>query len=971
MIASWVVMRGAAAILVSALLLGAAPALADGTADEAEIHFRLGNERFRKGDFGEALSHFLLSNRLVPNRNVVFNIAATYEQMKRYADAYRYYLDALAGEPDAKVQADIRAAMTRIAAHVAVLDVATTPPGATIYVDRKDLGSLGVAPRPFALPPGRYRVIAELEGHEPAYADAVDLTQGGTAKIALALKRVTGTVRVEAGGARGAAVRVDDPDGPVACKAPCDLALPPGPHEIHFEAEGRHAGSRRVTVPARGEVRVQVTLKPLTGSLVVETDERDAQVFVDGAARGRTPLVLGSLPIGRHKVRVAIHGYADEEREVEIRADEHARMLLELVPLREVTAVSRYAERADEAPSSVSILDRRELAAFGYPTIFESLRGLRGLSLSNDHTYPTVGVRGLGQPGDYGNRLLVLSDGQPLNDNLLNSSYIGADGRVDLHDVDRVEVVRGPGSLLYGAGAFSGVVNLVTRPRDEPTSVHFGVGSHDDAVIRARAGFHLNGGKDRGVWASVSAAHSTGSDLANTLIASPGSPRVASKVDAFDAVGTAGRAWWGPLTMQWFVHTRSELVPIGAYETTYGDARTAFSDTRMMAEVRYEPKITRWFELMTRAHANRYTFHGTYQYEGGRNVEDYAGTWLGAEARLVFTPLPELRLTAGGEAQLHPQATLEGRSDTATYLDEHDPYRFAAAYALADATPVRWLHLSGGARVDVYSTFGPIIVPRAAVIFKPPSGTVVKLMGGRAFRAPSIYEQVYNDANVSEVRSVDPKRGYTLGPESVYSGEVEVSQRFLTDWVALAAGHVSYVQGLIGTAPAVGCLPPAQGQATSCTHYANTASPSLVAGADVELRREWRKGFMLGATYGYQRAQLLDKTLADPRLVNVPEHVASLRGVAPVVRELLSFALRATLEAPRRIRAASAETTEMGVVLDAAVSGDVKAAGLHYTVGVYNIAGWRGQVPVGETFQSRTITQNGRTFLIDVLATFP
>jgi outer membrane receptor for ferrienterochelin and colicin len=962
-----------AALLLAAALLATPPARADGTADEADVQFRLGHERFKQGAYDEALAHFLVSNRLVPNRNVVFNIATTCEQLKRYADAYRYYLDALAGEGDPRAASAVRAALERIAPNVAVLDVTTTPPGATIYVDRKDLGSLGSAPRLFALPPGRYRVIAELAGYEPAVAEAVELTQGGRASIALTLAHILGTVSVEAGDAAGATVRVDDPDAAPAGVAPCELSLPPGAHELFFALPGRHATSRRVVVAARQSVKVAPALRPLTGSLVVETDERDAAVTVDGAPRGKTPSVIGSLPVGRHRVRVSLRGYAPEERDAEIKVDEQTRVTLELTPQREVTAVSRYAERLDEAPSSVSVIDGRELRAFGYPTIAESLRGVRGVSLNNDRAYWSIGIRGLGLPNDYGNRVLLLSDGQPLNDNLLNSAYVGSDGRADLHDVDRIEVVRGPGSLLYGAGAFSGVVNLVGRPRDEPSQVHASLGSYDDAVVRARAGFHYNHDEARGVWASVSAAHSAGTDVALTLKDPAGGPavRTASRADAFDSVGTAGRAWWGPATLQWFFHTRKQTLPIGAYETAFGDPRSNFRDTRLMTELRVEPKLGDQVQLMVRVHGNRYEFHGLFQYPDGVGAEDYYGTWFGAEARVVYTPIAAIRITAGGEGQLHPQATLEGRNTGGAYLDEHDPYRFAAAYALAEASPARWLRASAGARVDVYSTFGPIAVPRAALVFKPREGTVLKIMGGRAFRAPSIYEQVYNDGNVSEVRSVDPKRRWTLGPESVYSGELEASQRFLSDWIALAAAHVSHVQGLVVTTPTTGCLPAPAGQEASCTRYTNSGAPVLIAGGDVEVRREWRKGLMLAATYGYQRVAFLDPKRADPRVVNAPEHLASLRGVVPVVRELLSLALRATLEAPRRIRMESADTTEAGVILDAAVSGDVRAAGLHYTVGVYNIADFRAQYPVTETFLSRTMTQNGRTFLIDVTVSYP
>src|SRR4051812_11520802 len=77
---------------------------ADGQADEADLHFQIGAEAYKKSDFTTALEHFLASNRLVPNRNVMFNIARAYEQLQRYPEAYRYYVDAGRGESDAAVQ---------------------------------------------------------------------------------------------------------------------------------------------------------------------------------------------------------------------------------------------------------------------------------------------------------------------------------------------------------------------------------------------------------------------------------------------------------------------------------------------------------------------------------------------------------------------------------------------------------------------------------------------------------------------------------------------------------------------------------------------------------------------------------------------------------------------------------------------------------------------------------------------------
>ena len=267
-----------------------------------------------------------------------------------------------------------------------------------------------------------------------------------------------------------------------------------------------------------------------------------------------------------------------------------------------------------------------------------------------------------------------------------------------------------------------------------------------------------------------------------------------------------------------------------------------------------------------------------------------------------MTPVAWLRLTGGGEGQVSPEASLQGcctQGTTANYLDVSKPYQFGAAYALAEGSPLAWLRVSAGARVDVYSTFGAIVVPRAAFIFKPAKGTAIKLMGGRAFRAPSIYELYYNDGGASEAAGFEPARHLTLAPESVWSGELEVSQRFFEDWVALATGHVSYVEDLVRT---IDDMP---GNA-NVLRYANTP-PVLAIGAEGEIRREWRRGWMLGATYAYQSARLTIPAPGDPdsRLAAYPDHMASFRAVAPSCR---SSSRPGCASASRR-RGASAPST--------------------------------------------------------------
>lgn len=945
-------------------MLLAAEGRADGTADEADLQFRLGAAEFQRGSYEAALEHFFVSNRIAPNRNVLFNIGSAFEHLKRYADAHRYYSDALDGETDPQALKADQAALARVAPRVAVLEVVTDPPGATLYLDRKSLGSVGRAPRSLALQPGRYQVLAELDGYEPAESGELEARLGNSSPVELSLRRIVGTVRVAVSGALQAAVRVDDERAAPRCTAPCDLSLAPGEHELFFSADGYRAPPRTVIVNARAVTNATALMSPLTGSMLVEADEPGALITVDGQPAGFTPSVIQNVPVGRRHVHVALHGHLPADLEVEVQADRQAQPApVRLEPVHEVEAVSRYKEDVDDAPSSVTVISGEELRAFAYPTIAEALRGVRGFTISNDRAYPSASVRGLGQPEDYGNRLLVLSDGQSLNDDIDGSSHIGSDGRIDLGDVDRIEVVRGPGSLLYGAGALSGVVNLVTRPRDEPDSAGASVGVYDGATVHARANFHKSFGEGRGMWASVSGAQSDGQSVLVSLAGA--APSVATGVDAFSGIDTAGRAWDGPLTLQWLFNRRNQSVPVGAYGTIFGDPGTRLLDTRSMAELRYEPKLSDSVQLLLRGNANRSSSDEAFQ-ATPYAVERYEGIWYGAEARLAWTPRPGLRLTAGGEGQVHPVVVMHGQTlytDTAgSYLDQHAPYHFSAGYLIVDATLTPWIKFSGGARVDNYSTFGSIVVPRGAVIVKPTPGGTLKLMGGRAFRAPSVYEQNYNDGGITQLPGVDPTRGLSLTPESVWSGEVEYSQRFHTDWVALVDGYLSRVQDIISAQP--------DAPGSPVIRFQNSLTPVQLAGVEVELRRELRNQLMLSASYGFQRARYLTAQLADTSLVNAPQHLAALKAIVPIAPDVALLGLRGTLEAPRRIALAASDTTGTSLVLDATISGTLRSVGAHYTAGVYNLADQRVQVPVSSTFASRTIPQNGRTLLFQLDGSF-
>ncbi|HYP77131.1 MAG TPA: TonB-dependent receptor [Polyangiaceae bacterium] len=956
------------ALLVGALTLAPQLARADDLADQAELEFSLGADAYQRGDYKVALEHFLISNRLVANKNVLFNIARSYEQLKSYPAAFRYYSLALQSESEREAKLKINTALAQIKHYVMVLRVTTRPAGATLYIDRKDLGARGSSPQLLGLAPHSYKLIAEYPGYEPAVVDVPATTPGQELALDLELKPILGEVSFI--GDAGARVTVDGEPDSSACVVPCTRSLAEGSHVATFGQAGFHAAQQTFTVRAHQHEQLSVRLQALMGSALISSDEPGALVQIDGRASGFTPTII-SLPVGMHRVRLELNGFRPEDRQIGIALNGETRLNVVLVESEEVVAASRASEQVEDAPSSVTLVGERELSAFASPTIAEAVRGVPGIYLSDDRSYVTLGMRGLGRLGSYGNRLLVTYDGQAMNDDWIGSSYVGYDALTDLGDVQRIEVVRGPGSVLYGTNALSGVINVVSQNRTDP-GVSAGISTNQSGVARARVRGDVKLGKDGSAWASVALGRGNGRQFYfPEFVGSPGAADgVARNLDGFEAGTFRGRAAWKFVSLQWSAHTYEKQLPTAEFETLFGDPRTKQTDRRSYVELRAEPRLSDRVTVLSRLHWNHYTFRGEYARDpadGGVEIDSYRGSWLGVEERVQFSPLARLRLTLGGEGQLHYQVEQYGKDDDGVFLDDTGsngrPFQVGALYALADANLSSRAQLSLGVRLDAYSTFGSSLNPRAALIVKPYAAGNTKVIIGKAFRAPSIYELYYNDH--TQVQSP------YLNPESLYSLEVEHAHRFSPSLVATASAYANYAAHLISTL----------GESTTKDplHYENERSPLLVLGGEFGLRREFRQGAMFSLSYGFSLPRFLETNSAgdllslakasDKRSVaNAPLQLASLKAVVPILGRALSFGSRMSVEGPRFDRYENTSDLPQGktgaaVIVDLVFSGEEPRYGLRYAFGVYNALDWRYGVPVSSEFTQRSIVQDGRSFL--------
>ena len=247
--------------------------------------------------------------------------------------------------------------------------------------------------------------------------------------------------------------------------------------------------------------------------------------------------------------------------------------------------------------------------------------------------------------------------------------------------------------------------------------------------------------------------------------------------------------------------------------------------------------------------------------------------------------------------------------------------------------------------------------PRLAILVDTWKGGKIKLLGGKAFRSPSVYELHSSDS--------DRLPAADLKPEQVVSGELEVSQRITPSVLALVAGYTNYVTNLIELKDVGG----------GNLRYENSSAPVIVFGGEAELRREFRQGFMASATVSVQKALYLDAP--DLREVpNSPYVLGSMKGAAPIVGRSLVAMARVSVEGPRFDSFTGTTDVEpqlqsrFGIVGDLVFSGEIERLNARYAVGVYNLADSRYEAAPSREYRQRFLLQNGRTFLANVAVSF-
>ncbi len=163
--------------------------------------------------------------------------------------------------------------------------------------------------------------------------------------------------------------------------------------------------------------------------------------------------------------------------------------LRELLDVRVVTAATGIEQRVKDAPAAITVIEAAEWQAMGARTLFEAINNTPGVHISKAQTAIANSkpiIRGLS--GTFGQQVLVMLDGMPLRRIRDGGSFIGQ--RIPLAGVKRIEIIRSPGSVVYGADAMGGVINLVTYESEQmPNQVALRAGSFNSVDFEMTSSF--------------------------------------------------------------------------------------------------------------------------------------------------------------------------------------------------------------------------------------------------------------------------------------------------------------------------------------------------------------------------------------------------------------------------------------------------------------------------------------------------
>ena len=625
--------------------------------------------------------------------------------------------------------------------------------------------------------------------------------------------------------------------------------------------------------------------------------------------------------------------------------------------IESVYGASKHQQRVTQAPSSISIITADEIERFGHRTLAEVLRSVRGVYVSNDRNYSFIGFRGFHQPNDYNTRVLVLIDGHRMNDNVYDNGTVGREGMVDADLIERVEIIRGPSSSIYGSSAFLGVINVITKRGES-------IGGMEIAAEAGTFGTYENrltyGAKsESGLEWLISGSHYT-SDGPSTLYYPEFDQRlsddprashdgIARGLDGEEALQFFTSLQYQHWAMSAFLSDRTKDVPTASFGTLFNDGREWTSDKRGYVDLKYDRALSEELRLQARAFYDHYKYRGDYPYDYAELgdppdpvlfKDGTVGEWVGTEWQLTAQLFGRHRLIIGGEYRENlreDQYAYDDLEPRYYYLQDDRSSHTLGVFAQADAALLDTLTLTAGVRLDRHSTRSADTVnPRVALIYNPSPRSAIKALYGEAFRAPNPYESYYSD---------EQRLRLPLESETVRTYEL-VYERYLgSHYRANVSGYYYDVDGLISQAATEDGDP-----------YFDNLDDVRALGLELEFEGKFDSGALFRASYALQRAE---DGLTGRELTSSPRQLGKLNVSVPVYKDRLFTSVE--LQYHGSVDTLDGTGADDFLVTNLTLFSQRIVKGLELSATIYNALDAKHGYPGAEDHLQSVLEQNGRT----------
>lgn len=626
----------------------------------------------------------------------------------------------------------------------------------------------------------------------------------------------------------------------------------------------------------------------------------------------------------------------------------HAQVLPDLTSLTleqlldvKIVGASKYAQAQDEVAAAVSVITQQEIRAFGWRTLDEALASLPGIHTTESRQITSLGARGFGLPGDFNTRVLVMVNGNRVNEPVYDSGVAGHAFPVDIDLVERIEFIPGPGGAVYGQNAMFGVVNVVTRTPDDFDG--FEVAAAYQAPQAAKEGrlswgqrFH-NG---IGVLVSLSGMNADGEDLFFDY-GDSGVSGIATGMDGEKTRRLFARVGQDKWSVEHAYGTWYKEDPTGTFFSDPLSPGQHIQSKLAVTQIQYEDRVADdQLTISARLFRTSLGYRTLYRFGGVDFHSDTQSRLYGGELRLVYTAQDDHKLMLGIETQEAPRLTqvIPVSGNPADDVVIRSPGYRLGVYGQDEWRISGGLTATLGLRVDRNDMTGTHASPRTALIWQASPSTEIKALYGRAHRAPNTFERDYDDG-ATLVSNPD------LHGEHIETLELVTDHRVGGNLTLRASLYQWKLKNLIvmGLHPDSG-IPQYQ-----------SGDDITARGAELSLDRTWSPGIRLRSSLSLQDVAYD----GGGNLVNSPRLLGKVNASAP-----LPWAdLRASYELRHESQRLTHNGSYLGgyTVSNLVVKRRLHARGPEATFGLYNLFNKHYATPGGNTNWQNSFDQDGRS----------